>query len=318
MPQQSRPRPTSVVPTMARDKLNEITADVVRARTVQDAQMNAWRRVAEQALRVARSAAKTTAAGDGTAPGLIESEILAATEAADRMHDVLSMASRHAAEAAYVADGILGEEEDEAARSARSIEQLREMTFQVGGGEMFERAIHRTLATLATQRSQSGFASYSHGAWPARHTPFVSFAQGAAPPFVQPTTASFEASERIFALPTTELRAFLHRLFTEECARVHAELHKDSTDMDASNAVAAAARDVAELPDELVKTLAQALDRNGDGLIEEQQLCAMWLWLLDSDSRLTRVGSIVRLAHEAGADALTSSRSPSALFSSYL
>ena len=116
-------------------------------------------------------------------------------------------------------------------------------------------------------------------------------------------------------LPTTELRAFLHRLFTDEFARLHAL--NGVAEVDASNAVAAAARDVAELPDELVKTLAQALDRNGDGVIEEQQLCALWLLLLDSDSRLTRVGSIVRLAHEVRPDALTSSRSPS-LFSSYL
>jgi len=56
---------------------------------------------------------------------------------------------------------------------------------------------------------------------------------------------------------------------------------------------------VAELPAELLETLADALDRNSDGLIEEEQLCGLWLWLFGSDSRVTRLGSIARVANEA-------------------
>ena len=96
-------------------------------------------------------------------------------------------------------------------------------------------------------------------------------------------------------LPTSELRPFLNRLFTEEFIRIHASC----ASVDATTAVAGAARDVAELPAELLETLSEALDLNSDGLIEEEQLCALWLWLFGSDSRLTRLGSIARLAHEA-------------------
>ena len=242
---------------LAADRAAEAAEKAALAREAHTEQTNAFQRVVHQLMK-SRSAS-------GSAGADFEAQMEVADAAAEKARSALIAAGERAAEAAQAASAVTCRMHvDEAGGPAQgppsapatasdpstlAFERLRVLTASLGP-EGFPRHLARAISARAAQRGEAPRGTRGHFAshvdWPASHPPFASHAWWAAPP---------EAAKGggVRCEPASELRALLAEVFS------------------------LASGEIAQMPEELIRTLAEALDRRSDGLIDEKALCGSWL-----------------------------------------